>query len=715
MFDKLIIFFFLRQLSQCKIVETPRSTYGVHGQQVILQCSVDRLDDRVDWFYKGVENKVEHLSRNTDLKSPFTAKNKMRILYDAESESNIKFYLLIRTIQLKDTGIYACSVSNNRNRVLKSVLVSVLNIKKCKTFYLNRTLAIRCQLEITGDVEFVTNWQCPVMQRDTGIRERNDTIKNLFYEDIRVRDQMIGVTVEYSPDSLLRVCSLVILALKYNGPRYEDTDLKTPFFEATVELVPMVVSEGTLCSMEKNHITNLKPNIVLDPDYSKKHDIPIQNLSGKYYGCLLPKNITKQLFMGSEFEAQRFASCETIGGMACMKNYTVLLHMYPSLIDLPAVEYNRICRSKEAVSSCLKRIQPCSQSSKLRGLATSFYFLCKSKFLSLTKNQVNYVDQKMCTQHYPQTMGNLHVKTKYVIGSKYAEPDDDSPTIDSFCRILSFFNQLFCVEHMIAGNGNMELSQWYLKFMTHMKQLDLSRFYESRKRPAKKILISECRSDSIDYIQEAECKEAEKCLALMGILMQTINFGFFYISNLTYFQNVVCRNMESDIKPCFSKFSPKCGIVIMNMYKPMFAMRRAICFGAVKTYQTHHRCFNRIYLTHSVQHRCKWGSKYNEINEKARTSFEKSAEICKMGMAQMECVVALTRAKCGLGGAKVQEYLLQVFYIEVFENLYCKKWFSFKQRLSFLKNSANLEPPSQASNYFVLLFFYLCSLQKLLI
>ena len=705
---KIVTILILFKIVSGKIIWKPRNTYGVANKQIILGCSVDDYQDRVDWFYKGVDNKVEHLSRNTELKSYLTYKNKMNILYNDEEKNSIKFSLLIVDIQLEDTGVYSCAASNEEGRELYSAFVSVINVQKCEVFYMNRTLAIRCQLEVTGDVEFVTNWRCPVTQKSTGYKERNGTIKNRLYELIPIRDILVGVSVEYSPDAVIKVCSLEIMSIKYNGPRIDDIDHKTPFFEGIIHLKPESSFEGMHCAMEKYLITNLIPILILDRSYNERNGLPIQNYSGNYYECVIPNKVIKQFFMGNEFEQKKYASCEETGGLVCIKNFTILLNMFPGLVDIPAIEHNRLCRTKKDVSKCLQLIQPCSESKKLRGLVTSFYFLCNSKFVSMTKNQVNYVDKKLCSQHYPQTMGNLHIKSKYIIGSKNNNDDDDSVVTDSFCRTLNFFKKLFCVEHLIAANGNFELSQWYLKFMTHKNQIDISRFYEKpfKKSFQKNFLIAECHSDSLDYITESDCVLAEKCLTLYGLIMKSINFGFFYILNFNYLEKHVCSEMESDLIPCSTRFLSKCGIIMANLYKPILALRRAICFGVAKTYPKHQACFYRIYVTHLIQHRCNWGGNYNKLKEKVETSYEKAAQICKMGMAQMECVLSLVRMKCGVGAASVQENLLQVLYTEVFQDLYCRKWFSFKERLSLLKNNSLLLCSNKCFGFVVFIYSF---------
>ena len=119
-------------------------------------------------------------------------------------------------------------------------------------------------------------------------------------------------------------------------------------------------------------------------------------------------------------------------------------------------------------------------------------------------------------------------------------PMQNATTVNHiFCRHMAAIAEIFCVEHLIASVGNVDLSHWYLKFVGLLKQMDyysLTPIYEG----ILKVPIFECEEENSNVVSRTLCFQSRNCTPMFSMLLQSTTFGLIVVQNY--------RKLESEVK-----------------------------------------------------------------------------------------------------------------------------------------------------------------------
>lgn len=147
----------------------------------------------------------------------------------------------------------------------------------------------------------------------------------------------------------------------------------------------------------------------------------------------------------------------------------------------------------------------------------------------------------------------------------------------------------------------------------------------------------------------------------------------------------MCNRYDIELKSCLINFFDHCDINTLFIYRPMMALKEALCNRFKKSYQQHEGCFMKYYASSEIHQHCSWATGFYDLYAFQGSQHELSYEICKMGLQHINCVYKLVATACGREAAHLQKMLLKIIMKVAFDKLYCQSTFSLKPHLQSMK------------------------------
>ena len=669
--------------SKAVLTIKPRNTVGLVGQQVILECAVNSLINTVDWFYRSTSRSAIHLTRNHE-KKRMSVVNKVEVIFNDKDRNYITYNLKILNLTVEDAGFYSCYVTlsfKNKKRQGASASLSIFRLDSCLSYFNNIILSHTCNLQITGATRYYYLWQCKQPGEGT-LAVRKQKGKNLGKLPMDIFYLIVSHKANYTNFDSLSTCSLRIKPRKTLAKDIINNDQRQPHFDTYVFFISTIGSttlQEEVCIRDKNGYLPLHTIVRYTFSYLNFHNLSLEDYnkfsSKRNYSCLINDvSLGRAIFTTNPpkvFDMYGSMSCEDKGVSKCYTNFTKFINKNYFFVDVQFDEYDLLCSRFENAGVCIEYFQPCRITPTMKGIIDSYEFLCSTDYKSFYQIPVNPFDFNTCREHYPQAMANIYNRAGSFYKSGFSSDAFNHMLVDSFCERLTISSTLFCVEHILASNTNLELARWYLKFVSHLKQFRIFEYF-----PHNQVYYNTSRffrscADFTKDVSRIECLRVDKCFSPLSLLLETINSGFVVITDLAMFSRKVCVIKKKDFLSCVEGLLPYCNITTYNLYRALTPLKKALCTDLKKAYERHHNCFIRLHESVFIAPKCSWWNLYEKLYTHSGSMQDFASRVCRMGKLHFECIEKLVSPRCGPEAAYLQKHLLKLLLAYTFDQLFC--------------------------------------------